>query len=245
MATRQLDLEPIASELPVKQDAFMVLIDQAVKGGAQADVVGKMLDHYERFQKMQAKKAFDEAMQNFKNSVPAVVKNRIADMGKFKIPYADIEGVCDTIEPHMIANGFDKRWTTEPSERGIVMCCIIKHIAGHSETTILPPAPPEKSGAKNDLHALASSFTYLQRYSLLMALGMAPRGVDDDGNGSKQKEMAGLDDWCTKIEDAHDYQEMRSAYDKAFAIAMEERNQKAKDALIAARDAWRKKRGMK
>lgn len=182
MASNQLELEPVASQLPVKQDDFLAVIQQAVTSGAQAEVVGKMLDHYERWQKMQAKKAFDDAMANFKRSVPEVVKNRIADMGKYKVPYADIEGICDTVEPAMMANGFDKRWTTEPSDKGIVMCCIIKHIGGHSETTILPPAPPEDSGSKNDLHALASSFTYLQRYSLLMALGIAARGVDNDGN---------------------------------------------------------------
>lgn len=187
-STEQLPLEPVASQLPVKADGFMELISQAVTQGADADVVGKMLDHYERWQKMQAKKSFDEAMLNFKQSIPKIVKDQLADMnGKYSYYYADIEQVCDKLEPGMTANGFDKRWTTETSDKGIVMSCIVKHVAGHSETTMLPPAPADNSGGKNPVQAIGSSLSYLQRYSLLMAFGIAPRGIDGDGQEKKTR----------------------------------------------------------
>jgi hypothetical protein len=248
MAT-QFDL-PIAGQMLVKQDAFMQLIDKALTEGANADVVGKMLDHYERWQKMQAKQAFDTAMQNLRSVMPKIVKRRLAKVptkggGEFTYPFANLEDCCETLDPHLLANGFSYSWNSpQGSEKGIFVACILKHKDGHSESATIGPAPMDNTGAKNPVQAVGSTMWYLQRYSFCAVLGIAPRSQDTDAGGFvPNKEMAGLDDWVTKIADAHDYQEMRESYDRAFAIAVEEKNQAAKDALIGARDAWRKRRG--
>ena len=248
----QLDLQPVAAQMPVRQDAFLEIISNAVKDGAQADVVGKMLDHYERFQKMQAKQAFDTAMQNLRSVMPKIVKKRTAKVqtksgAEYTYPFANLEDCCETLDPHLLAHGFSYSWNSpQGSDKGLFVTCTLKHKDGHSESATIGPAPMDNSGGKNPVQAVGSTMWYLQRYSFCAVLGIAPREQDTDAGGVQpKKEMAGLDDWCIKIADAHDYQEMRTAYDRAFAIAMEEKNQGAKDALIAARDSWRKKRGMK
>ena len=59
------------------------------------------------------------------------------------------------------------------------MTCLIFHKEGHNEETTLS-GPPDKTGNKNDIQAIGSTLTYLQRYSLMQALGLAASN-DDDG----------------------------------------------------------------
>lgn len=243
MSTAQIDLPGIPAPEP-KQDAFMVLVDRVSQYGP--DVLGKALDAFERFQKMQAKTAFEEAMATLKRNMPAIIKSKLADMnGKYQYHYAELAAdVCAKLDPVLEAHGFRYSWTTRPNDKGVTVVCVLTHLQGHSEETMTPPAPHDNSGGKNPIQAIASTLSYLQRYSLLMGLGIAPKNVDTDGK-PPAAEIQGLDDWCSKITDASNFEEMDHAYKKAFALAHEAKSQSSKTALIAAREAWRKKRGAK
>jgi hypothetical protein len=60
--------------------------------------------------------------------------------------------------------------------------CIVEHRDGHSEDTSLT-AQPDNSGKKNSIQAIGSTITYLQRYLLKLALGIAA-SKDDDANSA-------------------------------------------------------------
>jgi hypothetical protein len=47
----------------------------------------------------------------------------------------------------------------------------------------MPPAPIDQSGNKNTIQGIASTQTYMQRYSLLAITGLATVGMDNDGRG--------------------------------------------------------------
>jgi hypothetical protein len=61
----------------------------------------------------------------------------------------------------------------------VTVSCIISHRAGHSEENSLS-ARHDTSGNKNPIQALGSAVTYLQRYTLKAAVGVAA-AADDDG----------------------------------------------------------------
>mgnify|MGYP000541184124 FL=1 len=60
-----------------------------------------------------------------------------------------------------------------------MVTCILSHRDGHSEESSLS-GPADASGSKNAIQAIGSTLTYLQRYTLVQALGLAA-GDDDDG----------------------------------------------------------------
>ncbi len=62
------------------------------------------------------------------------------------------------------------------------MTCILTHELTHSERTSLT-AKPDQSGKKNPIQAIASTVSYLQKYTLLAITGLAAQGMDTDGNG--------------------------------------------------------------
>jgi uncharacterized protein (DUF3820 family) len=63
---------------------------------------------------------------------------------------------------------------------------------GHSESTTLSAAK-DGSGNKNDIQARGSAATYLQRYTLIGALGLTTANEDVDGAGTKEIEVKDFD----------------------------------------------------
>ena len=59
----------------------------------------------------------------------------------------------------------------------------VTHIKGHSEDTTLS-GPPDDSGRKNNIQQIASTVSYLERYTLFALLGLASQDMDDDGQGA-------------------------------------------------------------
>jgi len=233
---------PIVEQMDRKPDSFMVLVDKLK--GMPPESMGIVLDSYERFLKIQAKQAYDVAMAELKKNIPQIVKNKLADMnGKYSYKYATLEDICDKLDPVLVGHGFGYRWTTHPSEKGVVIGCILTHLQGHSEETLMPVAPHDNSGGKNPIQAIGSTLSYLQRYSLLMALGVAPRNVDTDGRPPEPKKQGGkmdekdLKERLAYFDKLGTYQEVDAHYKASFQEARKAKDGDAEAALYEARKA--------
>ena len=71
----------------------------------------------------------------------------------------------------------------EPGKK-LKTTCYISHIDGHTEKTSMESGL-DTSGAKNDIQQKGSTQTYLQRYTLIGALGLTTADEDNDGKGLK------------------------------------------------------------
>ena len=72
------------------------------------------------------------------------------------------------------------RWDVEQNGAEIRVTCVLTHVRGHRESVPMV-ATADASGSKNPIQAIGSTITYLQRYTLLAATGMAVKDQDDDG----------------------------------------------------------------
>ncbi len=92
--------------------------------------------------------------------------------------------VCAVVGGALAAHGLAYHWDTSQGNDGrITVACVITHQAGHSERVSLS-GMPDTSGGKNAIQATGSTVTYLERYTLLAATGLAASGQDDDSAGS-------------------------------------------------------------
>jgi hypothetical protein len=74
-------------------------------------------------------------------------------------------------------------WETHQDDKGNVgVTCHITHAQGHRESVSLK-GPIDESGNKNRIQAVGSTVSYLERYTLLAALGLATGEDDDDVGG--------------------------------------------------------------
>jgi hypothetical protein len=162
----------------------MQMLQTAVERGTDIDQLTKLMDLQERWEKNEARKAFVSALNDFKADPPAIEKNKHVSFGGGRgstaYDHATLDHVCDVIGKALSRHGLSHRWEVEQDERGAIrVACVITHALGHSERVSMS-ATADTSGSKNSIQAIGSTVTYLQRYTLLAATGLAAKGQDDD-----------------------------------------------------------------
>lgn len=156
-----------------------------------ADLQG-LLALQKDYEANEARKAYVADMAAFKLNPPEIFKTKLvgynvkdpkpgepSTVGYF---HATLGDVCEKIVEGLAQHGFSHRWDTQqPAGGQIFVTCTLTHRLGHSESTTLNSSA-DTSGKKNNIQAMASTVSYLQRYTLLGASGLATKDMpDDDG----------------------------------------------------------------
>lgn len=192
-----VDVDQQSRALPVVQSSYGTtpadLILYAMKNGGTIAEIREFMLLKREFDADEARKAFVADMAEFKKSPPEIVKDKIVgyknkDGSVTGYMHATIGNVTEAVVAGLAANGFSHRWTIDQSGANITVTCVLTHKMGHSESTPMT-AQKDDSGKKNAIQQVASTITYLQRYTLLAATGVATKDqADDDGAGDDGKE---------------------------------------------------------
>lgn len=160
------------------------LIRMAMTMGRDLDTINQLMDLQERWRAMEAKQSYSVAMARFKETAIQVTRSTTVKQGPMAgQKYARLSDfVGATAEP--LANaGLSISWKITKDEPQLIeVACIVRHVDGHEEERRMS-GPPDQSGAKNAIQARASTVSYLEKYTLKMALGLAEEDDDDDGQG--------------------------------------------------------------
>jgi hypothetical protein len=166
------------------------LLALAIGRDAGVETLEKLMELQERHDANEARKAYHKAMAAFKAEPPTIVKNKVVDFktqkGRTSYKHAGLAEAVTAIGKALSAQGLSAAWRTEQKDGGVAVTCEITHVLGHTEKTSLT-APPDVSGNKNSIQAIASTVTYLERYTLLALTGLAAQDTDDDGVGATEK----------------------------------------------------------
>jgi hypothetical protein len=165
---RQIEPQALVTMTP------MDMLARAVQSGADLDMIEKLMNLQERWEASNARKAFEESLAKAKGEIPVIIRNASGHNSK---KYADFAAIAKVIDPILARHGLSYRFRTMQTDKISVTCVLFGH--GHSEETTLS-GPADASGSKNAIQAIGSTLTYLQRYSLVQALGLAA-AEDDDG----------------------------------------------------------------
>jgi len=173
--------------LPAKQDPSH-LIALALEKGADPEVLKKLMDLQERWEAGQARKAYVTAMTAFKQEAPAVLKKHdkvdfTSPRGRTNYNYANLGSIIQEISALLGKYQLSASWGTDQKDNRVIVTCHITHGGGHRESVTLF-GPIDESGNKNQIQAVGSTVTYLQRYTLLAALGLATIEDDDGRQGA-------------------------------------------------------------
>jgi hypothetical protein len=174
----------------------------AMQKGADIAQIEKFMDLQMKWEADQARKAFVADMAEFKKSPPEIIKDKQVAYAGTAYMHATLGNVTEAIVSGLARCGFSHRWDTEQTGANIVVTCILTHKLGHSERTTLS-ASKDDSGKKNQIQQMASTITYLQRYTLLAATGVATKDQgDDDGAGFGTPDTKLADEWIAKVKAA-------------------------------------------
>jgi hypothetical protein len=183
----ELDLSTSALVTPAMVPGPLSMAMQAIKAGMGIADMLAMLDLQKDWEANEARKAYALAMSAFKAEPVGIFKTKavgyIANDGSLvTYNHAELSDVTTAISPAMSRHQLSHRWDVIQENGLITVKCLITHSMGHSES-ISMTAFPDNSGDKNAIQQIASTVSYLERYTLLAITGMSAKGTDDDAQG--------------------------------------------------------------
>jgi hypothetical protein len=188
-------IEPASVPAPITPAA---MLDRAAASGASVETLERLMALQERWQANEARKAFNMAVASAKAEIPVISKNRKVDYapkngGRVQYDHEDLAEIARTVDPILSRYGLSYRFRTTIADGGLItVTCVLSHQGGHFEENALS-AGRDESGSKNNIQAVGSTQTYLQRYTLKAALGLAA-AKDDDGAAAGAGNAISADD---------------------------------------------------
>lgn len=190
-APKQLNLQKRASKPPAGTPQSLLAV--AIQQGLSIEHLEKLLDMQAKWEAKESRKEFFHALSNFQMGVPEIKKSKKVSydhkdgQGKTEYFYATLSDIAHSIREPLSRNGLSYRWEIDDQPEKITVTCIITHADGHEEKTTMV-GQADNSGKKNLIQQRASTVTYLQRYTLIGALGISSADMDNDGqSGAKSK----------------------------------------------------------
>jgi ERF superfamily len=177
-----IDYTIAPNTLPVTPATPMEMLSRAVMSGAAPEIIERLFALQERWEATNARKAFDRAIALARPEFLPIIKSNKVKYGTTTYEYESMADIEDAILKALSNHGLSYRFRTSVSNDKpamIIVTCRVTHVDGHAEENSLP-GPADASGSKNPIQAIGSTVTYLQRYTLRSALGLAPT-KDDDG----------------------------------------------------------------
>jgi hypothetical protein len=207
------------------------MIEYVMQKGGTIEQLEKFWALHREMEADAARKAFADDMARFKAVPLSIVKDKTVkyktDKGVTEYTHATIGNVCKVIVASLAEFGFSHRWTSTQEGGQLVVTCVITHRLGHSQSNTLQAAP-DSSGGKNGIQSIGSTNTYLQRYTLLAATGVATEDQEDDdgrGAGVNPVDVELADKWIAKVKAAPTDSEVVAVWD-AGIVAIEKAGDK-------------------
>ena len=120
-------------------------------------------------------------MSTFRAACPSIDRTKKSHTGK----YAGLAETIEQIKGVLAESGLSHSWRTSQENKMITVKCVVTHIMGHSEETSLS-SEPDSAGSIKGIQGIASTVSYLERYTLYAILGLASKEMDNDGAGPIQ-----------------------------------------------------------
>jgi hypothetical protein len=167
----------------------MQLITSAMQQNVDIEKMQQLFELQMRWEKNEAKKAYNDAFSLFKSETFAIKKDKTASFrtkngGQMQYDYITLANVVSTTVPLLSKYGLSHSWETKQEGQVVYVTCKISHRMGHSESVTLSSGV-DTSGQKNPIQMIGSAVSYLQRYTLISILGLASTDQDDDGAASE------------------------------------------------------------
>lgn len=165
----------------------MDLISKALASDASIEKMEQLFNLQLRWEENEAKKAYHQAVADFKAEAVDIVKNKRVsyktDKGVTEYNHAELGQVVNTVTPLLSKFGLSHHWEYSQTDNKIKVTCFMTHNMGHGNSTSLE-AGADTSGGKNAIQAIGSTTSYLERYTFLAMTGLASRDQDNDGKAA-------------------------------------------------------------
>lgn len=163
----------------------LYLIDRAIENNIDIEKFEKLISLAQMLEREKAKRDFYESFSKFQSSIPTIFKNSEVNMGygKPKYNYATLSDIITNIQKPLGEANLSFRWEISNNNDIITVTCILSHAGGYELQTSIQ-AGKDATPGKSNVQAIASTITYLKRYTLVSLLGIGTADPDDDAQST-------------------------------------------------------------
>lgn len=182
---------------PTQEPSVALMLQGAltnIQSGAitpqHVEVLGKMMDLYERNDKRQAERDFAGALTALQSETIRVKATKKVDEkadGTCRYKFAPYEEIMEEIQPLLSKHGFSITFDTEAGDNRLTSICTLTHSSGHSRSNkfaVRYGKPPGSSDAQGDM----STKSYAKRGALCDALNIS---IEHDTDGADDPRIEG------------------------------------------------------
>jgi len=161
------------------------ILMRAIELNVDLDAFEKLVNLVEKVQIDKAKREFYEAFAKFQSQVPPILKSSEVNMGagRPRYNYASLYDIISKIQKPLGDNNLSFRWEISNNNDIITVTCILSHSGGYELQTSIQ-AGKDATPGKSNVQAIASTITYLKRYTLISLLGIGTADPDDDAQST-------------------------------------------------------------
>lgn len=170
--------------------SLLVMIERlATNPQLNVEVFDRLLAARRSEEDREGERAFNSAMSLAKGELGPVLKTHEVDFTsartqtRTRYKYESFADVARAVDPVFARHGLSYRFSVAQQGKQVTVTCIVSHADGYSERTKLEGEADPGSTGMSTVQALGSALTYLQRYSLRAAIGLAA-AIDDDGRSA-------------------------------------------------------------
>ena len=162
----------------VPADPMVSMIERiALDPNSDLEKLERMLAMKERLDGKSAQRAFAAAISDAKAEIGPIIKTGTVDYTNSKgertyFKHETLDGIAAIVDPILAKHGLSYRYRAHQEGGNLFVTCVVSHRDGYSEETTLQGGPDSGAG-KNNYQAVGSAATYLQRYTLKLALGLS------------------------------------------------------------------------
>ncbi len=184
---------PVGTDIqnPLTGSMLEVISRAASDPAVDIDKLERLIAVQQQIQEKQSEAEFNSALARAQAAMPRVVKTRVN--AQTKSEYAAFEDVIGATASVIHREGLSVSFSQgDPASENHIRTIIeVRHSGGHLVRHWME-LPVDNVGTKGNatkttLHGIASTTTYAKRYLFCGVFGIAPEGMDQDGNIPSQE----------------------------------------------------------
>ncbi len=166
-----------------QQSSVDQMITKAIEQNLPVETMERVLAMRTQLKAEWAKERFDHAMAECQGEIPVIEKSKQArdeTKGKDLYRYAPLEAIVKVAGPVIAKHGFSYSFKTENGTDRVKASCVVKHVDGHSEESVMETSLCTKTPIMSDPQQIAATVTFNKRYAFMNAFGITTGGEDDE-----------------------------------------------------------------
>lgn len=171
---------------PQRSLSIMNIIESVVaRPDVDMDKIERLLAMQREIEADEAERIFNEQFAAMQDKLPVIDATGRGNYGA----YGTWDDMQKVIIPVLSEYGFSIQHKPRVEDGIVKVVCVLRHSAGHQDMCELP-LPPDNSGGKAGIHAIASSVRYGKRYTTESILCLQVIGDPNSSSTSQQRQAS-------------------------------------------------------